>query len=127
MKHAFYHHEKLDTWKLALDLAEDVYRSTSNFPVSQRNRLIDQMQRASISVLSNISEGASHNSTKQYIKYLEISRASASELAAQCALAKRLKFLSEPKYTSLRTLCHRVAAGLSGMIRFQRRKLQDID
>jgi four helix bundle protein len=121
---AFYHHEKLDTWQLALDLAEALYRATQLFPRQQRNRLIDQMQRASISVLSNFSEGASHQSTRQYIKYLEIARASSSEVAAQCALAKRLEYLDDEQYTRLRTMCHRVAAGLSGLIRYQTSKLQ---
>ena len=123
MADAFHHHEKLDTWKLAVDLAEEVYRVTAEFPRDQRFRLVDQMQRASVSVLSNFSEGASYGSNRQYIKFLGIARGSTTELAAQTVLAMRLGFLDESTYDVLRTLCHRVAAGLSGLIRYQKSKL----
>ena len=50
----FYAHEKLDVFQLAVDLVEQVYRMTDDFPREQEYRLTDQMQRAGISIISNI-------------------------------------------------------------------------
>lgn len=85
-------HKKLDVWQRALVLAEHIYQMTAHFPIQERYGLSAQMRRASVSVLSNISEGAARRTRADYIHFLHIARGSIAELDAQLTLAKRLCF-----------------------------------
>ena len=57
--------------------------------------LKDQIRRAAVSVMSNIAEGASRNSKKEFIQFLHISLGSLAELETQIYIAKRLKFITD--------------------------------
>ena len=59
-------------WKKAMDLVEKVYRLTSKLPVDERFGLISQIKRCSVSIPSNIAEGAGRNSKKEFIHFLSI-------------------------------------------------------
>lgn len=80
----------------AHELVKRVYGLTRQFPESERFGLISQMQRAAVSVPSNIVEGCGRNSTKEYLRFLEIAYASACELRYQLLLARELE-LGPPK------------------------------
>ncbi len=88
-------YKDLEVWKRAMDLAEKVYAETNNFPDDERFGLISQMRRCSVSIASNIAEGAGRNSNKEFNQFLGIAQGSAFELETQVLLSKRLKFLSE--------------------------------
>jgi hypothetical protein len=60
-------HKDLDVWKLGIELVEKIYKITSQFPKFEHFGLSFQMQRAAVSVPSNIAEGAAINSEKEYI------------------------------------------------------------
>ena len=51
-------HKKLDLWNTAMELAVDIYSATENFSKDERYSLTDQIQRAAVSVPSNVAEGA---------------------------------------------------------------------
>lgn len=90
-------HHDLKAWQISMHLVEDVYRLTSAFPDSEKFGLIAQMRRASISVPSNIAEGAGRNSDGEFLNFLGIARGSLSELETQLHLSRRLGFVgSEP-------------------------------
>jgi four helix bundle protein len=61
-------HKKLDGWKLSMDLAIDVYRTTNSFPSQEKYSLVDQIRRATISIPSNIAEGACEANKKGVCK-----------------------------------------------------------
>jgi len=71
---------KLMVWQKALDLAQKVYSSTAGFPKHEVYGLSSQMQRAAVSIGSNIAEGAGRNSKREFYQFIEISCGSASEL-----------------------------------------------
>jgi four helix bundle protein len=73
-------------------LAEATYRSTGEFPGSERFGRAAQMRRAAVSVISNISEGAARKTRADYIHFLHIARGSLAELDAQITLSARLGF-----------------------------------
>jgi four helix bundle protein len=82
----------LDVWRLGLDLAEAVYQCTSAFPKSEIFGLTAQMRRAAVSVPSNIAEGRSRSSTKEFLHFLSIALGSLAELETQFELAVRLGY-----------------------------------
>ena len=78
-----------------MDLTEVIYSVTNDFPDEEKFGLISQMRRCSISVPSNIAEGAGRNSNKEFNQFLGFTQGSLFELETQVLISKRLKFLSE--------------------------------
>ncbi len=72
-----------------------VYELTKVFPKEERYALTDQIKRAAVSIPSNIAEGASRNTTKEFIQFLYIARGSASELETQIIIAKKLGYMND--------------------------------
>lgn len=85
-------HRDLEVYRLSMVLVRDIYRLTITFPKSEIFGLMSQMQRAAVSIPSNIAEGASRNSTKEYVHFLSISIGSASELETQLGIAEMLEY-----------------------------------
>jgi four helix bundle protein len=87
-------YKDLDVWKIAMDLSEDIYRLTALFPRDERFGLISQIRRASVSVPSNITEGAGRNSKGEFKQFLGIAVGSLFELETQLLLAKRFNYIA---------------------------------
>lgn len=73
-------HKDLEVWKESIDLTNEIYSLTKTFPKYERFGLSSQMQRSAVSIPSNIAEGAARGSDKEFIKFLNYSIGSASEL-----------------------------------------------
>ncbi len=101
-------HKDLDIWKLGIELVEQVYKATAEFPKEEIYGLTNQMRRASVSIPSNISEGAARGSKKEFIKFLYIALGSLAELETQTIISEKLGYLKEHP--------------LMGLIEKQRRK-----
>ncbi|HEX8097579.1 MAG TPA: four helix bundle protein [Pyrinomonadaceae bacterium] len=87
----------LRVWQAGMDLVEDVYRLTQTFPKSEVYGLTSQMQRAAISVPSNIAEGHAREHIKEYLHHLSMAQASLAELETQLEIAARLNYLHPEK------------------------------
>ena len=85
----------LRVWQAGIDLVRNVYELTSKFPRSEVYGLASQMQRAAVSIPSNIAEGHARESTKEYLQHLSIAQASLAELETQIEIGKQLKYISE--------------------------------
>ncbi len=99
----------LRVWQAGIELVEIVYSLTGRFPKHELYGLASQIQRAAVSVPSNIAEGHTRESTKEYLQHLSIAQASLAELETQLEIAKRLKYLSEEELN--RVLTHTSALG----------------
>ena len=86
-------HVDLDVWKRAMDFVEMVYVLSGRFPKEEVYGLTSQVRRAAVSIPSNIAEGASRQSTKEFIQFLYISLGSLSEVETQLMLSYRLKYV----------------------------------
>ncbi len=73
-------HKDLDVWKMSIVLVKQIYNLTNSFPNSEQFGLTSQLRRASISVSSNIAEGAARNGNKEFIQICYISLGSLSEI-----------------------------------------------
>jgi four helix bundle protein len=80
-------------WQKAMDLAEQVYILTKDFPVDERYGLQSQVRRCSVSIPSNIAEGAGRNSNKEFKYFLSIALASSFELETQLLLASKFNYI----------------------------------
>lgn len=85
----------LRVWQRSMDLGEEIYRLTWTFPDRERYGLASQIQRAIVSVSSNIAEGHSRGHTNDYIRFLSIARGSAGEVSTQLELAARLGYIQQ--------------------------------
>jgi four helix bundle protein len=86
-------HKDLDVWKESMILAKEVYHLTKGFPKEEIYGLTSQMRRCSVSIPSNIAEGAARSSDKELIQFLYISLGSLSELETQLLLSRDLGFV----------------------------------
>ena len=115
-------HKKLDGWKLSMDLAIDVYRTTDGFPSQEKYSLVDQIRRATISIPSNIAEGAARQTKKEFANYLHIAQGSLSELDTQFEIARRLGYTDEQTWRTLSERMERIDKLLSGLIHHLNKK-----
>lgn len=87
-------HKDLKVWKESMNLVETIYRVTKGFPKEEQFGLTLQMRRASVSIPSNIAEGAGRKSNLEFCRFLYIAMGSLSELETQLDLSNRLEFLN---------------------------------
>ncbi len=85
----------LTVWQRAMELAALVYELTARLPREETYGLRSQLQRAAVSIPSNIAEGHAKESTKKYLRYLLVSRGSMAELETQLLLCQKLQLLSK--------------------------------
>jgi len=88
-----HNYKDLKVWTLSMDIAEAIYQLTSTFPSDEKFGLVSQMKRASVSIVSNIAEGAGRNSNKEFSQFLSIANGSVCEIETQLILAQRLKMI----------------------------------
>lgn len=87
--------EDLQVWQVSMDLCEIIYKISGEFPKNEQFGLTSQIQRASVSIPSNIAEGCARDSSKELLHHLSIALGSLAELRTQVILAKRLGYMNE--------------------------------
>ena len=106
-------YKKLDVWKLSKELVLKVYEVGKGFPSEEKFSLTNQLNRASVSVASNIAEGSSRRSLKDQAHFSEIAYGSLMEVACQLDLAYELGFINNEKYKELEEKMENLAVKLS--------------
>ncbi len=86
-------YKNLDVWGKSISLVLEAYKITNNFPKEERYALADQIKRAAVSIPSNIAEGASRNTRKEFIQFIYIALGSASEFETQIIIAEKLGYV----------------------------------
>jgi four helix bundle protein len=107
-------HRKLEAFQLADELVFSIYKTASSWPKEERFGLTSQIQRAGVSVVSNIVEGSARATNKEYARFLEIAFASAREMTYQLSLARRLEWKDAE---DLEQRAERVCRIMSGLVR----------
>jgi four helix bundle protein len=94
VKHNF---KNLNIWRLSIELANDIYILTDNFPKNEEFGLKSQIRRYTVSVASNIAESSSRSSNKDFNRFLEISLGSLYELQTQIIISSNRNYFELPK------------------------------
>lgn len=88
-------YRELEIWKNGISIVEKIYAISAKLPSDERFGLRSQINRASISIPSNIAEGCSRNSEIEFKRFLEIAMGSLFEVETQLTICERLGFFDK--------------------------------
>ena len=103
-------------WQDAVAYATLVYEVTSKLPWFEKKGLCDQLQRAAVSISSNIAEGSARPTNADFAHFLDISLGSANEVETQLLISKNLGYISEEQYNQLIIELTGIQKQLTGLI-----------
>ena len=112
---------EIRVWKLGIELNKEIYNVTQNFPGSEKYGLSSQMQRSGVSIPSNIAEGSSRSSERDFCRFLEIALGSAFELETQLIISHELHFITEADFREVLEELHSLQKQINSLISTIRR------
>jgi len=112
--------EELPVWQKARELVQYIYVLTKKEPFYRDFSLVDQIRRASTSVMFNIAEGFERGSNTEFIQFLYIAKGSAGETRTQLYVAFDQKYITQEEFKKGLSLCKDVSGQLSGLIDYLR-------
>lgn len=118
------HWRDLDTWKKSHELVNEVYKLTVDFPKEEMYGLTSQLKRSVVSVPTNIVEGFSRKTTKEYIQFLFSSRGSLEGVRYLLFLSQYLGFISKGSYSNIEKKCESISRMLNALINRLKDKLK---
>ena len=109
-------HKDLIVWQKGVDLVLSIYKLTKDFPKEEIYGITSQIRRAAISIPSNIAEGRSRGTRKDFAQFLRIAFGSGAELETQLLIARKLSFGQEISYNKVADQLAEVMRMLNAMI-----------
>lgn len=120
-------YRELKVWSLAMELVENIYSHTTSFPHEEKFGLSSQLRRAAVSVPSNIAEGHSKQSSKEYLRHISIAMGSLAELETQVELSKRLNYVNAESLNELISCMDEIGKMLRGIQKTMKAKLSKVN
>ena len=108
-------YRNLEVWQKAMDLVVKCYQIAKSFPKSEIYGLTSQLQRAAVSIPSNIAEGRERQYKKEFIQHLSIAYGSLAELETHILIAERLNYLDTNKVKQVLDKTAEVGRMLNGL------------
>ena len=109
-------YKNLLVWQKAMDLVVEIYNITKLLPKEETYCISDQLRRSAVSVPSNIAEGQSRNSVKEFIQFLAIARGSLAELETQLIICERVNMITINDIIKAQDLSSEVGKMINGLI-----------
>ena len=103
-------------WQDAVDYASKVYKVTAEMPWFEKKGLCDQLQRAAVSISSNIAEGAAKPSDVEFAHFLDTSLGSAFEVETQLLISKNVGYIKDEIYNNLLSDLQEIERQINGLI-----------
>ncbi|MCD6578787.1 four helix bundle protein [bacterium] len=110
--------EDLNVWQLAREMVVNIYRITKNKGFKNDFGLSNQIQRASVSVLSNIAEGSEYGSDAEFRRYLQIAKDSIGEVRAQLYVAVDLFYIEQDEFELAHSKAENISKMISSLIKY---------
>lgn len=117
--------EDLQVWRSARRLIQSILRACHRTSLAHDRILKEQMQRAALSVLSNIAEGFESDSDRQFVRYLRMAKSSAGELRGQLYVALDGGHLTKEQFAAIHGQALEVSRQLGGLIKYLTRKSEN--
>jgi four helix bundle protein len=114
--------KELKVWQLSRQLVRDVYELTAEFPSSEKYGLISQLRRCTVSIPSNIAEGAGRNTDKDFAQFLNISLGSAYELETLLILSFDINLITQEQLDLLTIRISEIQKMTFGLIKTLRQE-----
>jgi four helix bundle protein len=111
-------YEDLDAWKEATHLAVQVYQVTRAFPKDEIFGITSQIRRASLSVSSNIAEGAGRRSKKDFSHFVHMALGSLNEVESLLTICRRLDLISREHFGQLQESVEKVGRLIGGLLKY---------
>jgi four helix bundle protein len=108
--------KKLNVWQKSMELVTSVYKISRDFPIEEKYGLKSQITRSAVSIPSNIAEGSSRFSERDYFRFLEIALGSSFELETQLMIASKLNYSNSQGLLDLIEQTKIVQKMLSGLM-----------
>ena len=109
-------HRRLRVYHEAHSIAIAIYRETRDFPRDEWFGIRSQIRRAAVSTVSNLVEGNARRGIREYVSFLNVSRASAAEVSYLVQLAFELGYLSAPVHQRLANACDQLIPQLERLV-----------
>ncbi len=109
--------QKLQIYQLAKEVVKYNYKLTKNFPSEEKFALVQQMNRAAVSVPSNIAEGTSRRSNKDKAHFINIAYGSLMELVCQMEIALELEYIEQIEYEEFITMVKNLSVKMSNFLK----------
>jgi len=107
---------KYKVWQDAVDYASRVYKVTAEMPWFEKKGLCDQLQRAVVSISSNIAEGAAKPSDAEFARFLDTALGSAFEVETQLLISKNIGYINTELYENLLLDLNEIERQINGLI-----------
>ena len=114
----------LVVWQKSKSLAVDIYKLTQSQPFERHRSLADQINRAAVSVPSNIAEGDERGTNKDSLRFLQIARGSLAELETQLGIAKEIGLILPAAMSNLSKQIDDVARLIGGTIKMRQARAE---
>jgi four helix bundle protein len=108
-------YSELIAWQKAIDLVQEIFRATKQFPKEELYGLTSQIRRAAVSVPSNIAEGQGRKFLKEFLHHLSIAYGSLREVETQALIAGRLLYLDQQEVNRLMESSAEVGRLINGL------------
>lgn len=116
--------EELTIWQEARELTNKIYILSKRFPKEELYGLTSQIRRASVSIMSNIAEGFNRRSTKEFINFLIISRASVSEVQNDLYISLDLNYINKEDFETIYNHAQKISMSINKLITYLRSQVK---
>ena len=110
-------YKNIELWQKGIEIVKIIYENTKNFPSEEKFGLAMQMQRAAVSIPSNIAEGFRRRYNKEFKQFLHIALGSSAELETQIIISKELGYINEEGKKALFELTDHLGRMLTNFIK----------
>lgn len=112
--------EDIDGWKMARELTKDIYAVTSAGAFARDFGLCNQIRNASVSIMSNISEGFERDGNKEFCNFLSIAKGSAGEVRSQLYVAADQNYISTNDFERIYAKADENGRIIAGLMKYLR-------
>ena len=110
--------EDLEVWQLSRELVKLIYKMSDGMISPKDYSFINQIQRSSISIMSNIAEGFERKGTKEYMHFLYMAKGSCGELRSLLYVALDLSYVNQKQFNEIYVMAEKISKSLGGLIKY---------